>query len=499
MMQETVMEDKTGIYIAFFAYMVALLVIGAYFYRKSKSGMASYFLGGREMGPWVTALSAQASDMSAWLFMSLPAAAYLFGYQACWIAIGLIVGTYLNWRIVARRIRNFSFCFGDAITIPEYLQKRFHTRSPAIRFICSAVVLVFFLLYVASGFSAESKLFEEIFGLDYRTALFVSALTILVYTFMGGFRAVCWTDAFQSALQFFTIFLVPVILFGKLSASDIAQVTSGEFVWGTFFSSQTSNFTGEIVSGLGWGLGYFGMPHILVRFMAVRSADDIRRSRVIAMLWVSISLCAAVAIGILGKVYLASQGFAYENQAEAERIYLKFASELFFSWMGGILLSGILAAIMSTVSSQLLVVGSAMVNDLYMAMRKQTPEKTSVLLSRVSIFLVAGMAILLAWFPDSSVMGFVSYAWAGFGATFSPVVLLSVLWRRLTLSGALSGMVLGGVSVIVWETAGLYAVTGYTPIVPCFIFSTAVIVLVSLLDKKPGEAVTECFNQAKTM
>jgi sodium/proline symporter len=493
------MEDKTGIYLAFFAYMAALLVIGGYFYKVSKSGISSYFLGGREMGPWVTALSAQASDMSAWLFMSLPAAAYLFGYQACWIAIGLVVGTYLNWKIVARRIRNFSFCFGDAITVPEYLQKRFRTNSPAIRFICSAIVLVFFLLYVASGFSAESKLFEELFGLSYRTALFISALTVLIYTLLGGFRAVCWTDAFQSLIQFFTILIVPVILFGKIHPAEISAITSGEFIWGTFFSSQTDNYLGEILSGLGWGLGYFGMPHILVRFMAIRSADDIRRSRRIAMGWVSLSLFAAVAIGILGKAYLNAQGFVYENQATAERIYLRFASELFYSWMSGILLSGILAAVMSTVSAQLLVVGSAMVNDLYMALRRNTSARASVLLSRLSIFIVTGVSIALAWYPESSVMGFVSYAWSGFGATFSPVILLSVLWKRLTLSGALAGMILGGVSVILWETLQVYTLTGFTPIVPCFLFSTLVVVVVSLWDKAPAAEVTECFRKASKM
>jgi sodium/proline symporter len=493
------MEDKLGIYVSFFAYMVVMLVVGGYFYKKSKSGISSYFLGGREMGPWVTALSAQASDMSAWLFMSLPAAAYLFGYQACWIAIGLIIGTYLNWKIVARRLRNFSFCFGDAITIPEYLQKRFQTNSPAIRFICSAIVLVFFLLYVASGFSAESKLFEELFGMNYRVSLFVSALTVLVYTFMGGFRAVCWTDAVQSLIQFLTIFIVPIILFGKISGSGIAGATSGEFISGTLFSSQTGNFTGEIVSGLGWGLGYFGMPHILVRFMAIRKADDIRRSRIIAMSWVSISLCAAVAIGILGKVYLDSQGYTYADQASAERIYLHFASELFYSWMSGVLLSGILAAIMSTVSAQLLVVGSAMVNDLYMAIRQDLSAKASVRLSRVSIFIVAGASILLAWFPDSTVMGFVSYAWAGFGATFSPVILLSILWKRLTLNGALAGMVLGGISVILWESFDMHTVTGYTSIVPCFLFSLLTVIIVSLRDKRPSPAVTECFDKAVKM
>ena len=486
-----------GIYLSFFAYMLVLLAIGVYFYKKSKSGISSYFLGGREMGPWVTALSAQASDMSAWLFMSLPAAAYLFGYQALWIALGLIIGTYLNWKIVARRIRNFSYCFGDSITIPEYLQKRFHTQSPVIRFICSITVLIFFLLYVASGFSAESKLFQELFGVDYRMALFISASTILIYTFLGGFMAVSWTDAFQSILQFFTIFLVPFILFARIPEGGVSHLISGDFVWGSFFSSQTNNFTGEIISGLGWGLGYFGMPHILVRFMAIRSADDIRRSRIIAMLWVCISLCAAVAIGLLGRVYLDGQGFTYANQAEAERIYLKFASELFFPWMGGILLSGILAAIMSTVSAQLLVVGSAMVNDIYMAVFKNTSEKKSVFFSRVSIFVVTAAGIMLAWFPDSTVMGFVSYAWAGFGATFSPVILLSVIWKRLTLGGALSGIVSGGLSVIAWESFDMHAVTGYTSIVPCFIFATLVTVLASLYDKKPDQSVLDCFRKAE--
>jgi sodium/proline symporter len=492
-------EDKLGIYISFFAYMLVLLMTGAYFYRKSRRGMSSYFLGERQMGPWVTALSAQASDMSAWLFMSVPATAYLFGYQACWIAIGLIIGTYMNWKIVARRIRNFTYCFGNAITVPEYLQNRFRTGSPAIRHICSVTVLLFFLLYVASGFSAESKLFQELFGMDYHTALFISALTVFVYTFMGGFMAVSWTDAFQSVLLFFTILVVPFILFARIPESGIAHVVSGAFVRETFFSSQTGNFAGEIVSGLGWGLGYFGMPHILVRFMAVRSANDIRRSRLIAMLWVCISLCAAVAIGLLGRVYLDGQGFAYSTQADAERLYLRFASELFFPWMGGILMSGILAAIMSTVSSQLLVVGSAMVNDVYMSFFKNTSESKAVFFSRISIIIVSAAGIAFAWFPESSVMEFVSYAWAGFGATFSPVIILSLTWKRLTFSGALAGMILGGLSVIAWESLDMHALTGYTSIVPCFIFSATVIIFVSLCGKKPSQDIVDCFDEAKKM
>jgi sodium/proline symporter len=493
------MEEKTGVYISFFAYMAVMLAVGCWFYRKSKSGISTYFLGGREMGPWVTALSAQASDMSAWLFMSLPAAAYLYGYQACWIALGLLIGTYFNWKIVARRIRNFSFCFGDAITIPEYLQRRFRSESASIRLICSITILVFFLLYVASGFSAESKLFQELFGMEYRTALFVSALTILIYTLLGGFMAVSWTDAFQSVLLFFTILLVPIILVARLPESAAAETAYSHFVFSTLFSSQTGNFTGEIVSGLGWGLGYFGMPHILVRFMAVRSASDIGRSRIIAMLWVSISLTAAVAIGLLGHVWLDRAGVEYHNQAEAERIYIRFASELFFPLLSGVMLSGILAAIMSTVSSQLLVVGSALVNDIFLSVFKKTPERNLVMISRISILAVATAGIALAWYPESSVMGFVSYAWAGFGATFSPVILLSLIWKRLTLRGSLAGIVFGGIAVIFWESTDMHALTGYTSIVPCFIFATAIIVLTSLLDHKPNSEITDCYKKAASL
>ncbi|MCD8166235.1 MAG: sodium/proline symporter PutP [Bacteroides sp.] len=470
-----------------------------YFYNRSKNGLASYFLGERQINPWVTALSAQASDMSAWLFMSLPGAACLFGYQAAWIAIGLFIGTYLNWRIVARRLRNFTASFGDSITVPEYLQNRFHTKSPYIRLICSAVILIFFLLYVASGFSAEAKLFEELFGMSYRPALFLGAFIILFYTFLGGFQAVCWTDFFQSILMFFALLIVPIIVLGKLPASESVELVSGEYVWGTLFSSQTDNGIGDIISGLGWGLGYFGMPHILVRFMAIRSADEIKRSRVIAVSWVFLTLVAAIAIGVFGGAYLASQGVVYETQAMAERIFMRLSTMLFSSWIAGILLSAILAAIMSTVSSQLLVVGSAMVNDIYCLFSKKQTDKRSMLLSRISIVLVTGLGIELAWFPDSSVMGFVSYAWAGFGATFAPVILLSLIWKRLTLKGAMAGMILGAVGVIAWESLDMYSITGFGAIVPCFIFSILSIVVVTLLDKEPDKKLLDQFEKASNM
>ncbi|MCD8260784.1 MAG: sodium/proline symporter [Bacteroides sp.] len=437
--------------------------------------------------------------MSAWLFMSLPGAACLFGYRAAWIAIGLFIGTYLNWRIVAHRLRNFTASFGDSITVPEYLQNRFHTQFPYIRLICSTVILIFFLLYVASGFSAEAKLFEELFSMNYRSSLFLCAFIILFYTFLGGFQAVCWTDFFQSILMFFALLIVPIIVLGRLPASESGELVSGEYVLGTLFSSQTDNGIGDIISGLGWGLGYFGMPHILVRFMAIRSADEIKRSRVIAVSWVFLTLAAAIAIGVFGGAYLASQGVVYETQAMAERIFMRLSTMLFSSWIAGILLSAILAAIMSTVSSQLLVVGSAMVNDIYCMFSKNQTNKRSMLLSRISIVLVTGLGIGLAWFPDSSVMGFVSYAWAGFGATFAPIILLSLILKRLTLKGAMAGMVLRAVGVIAWESLDMYSVTGFTSIVPCFIFSILSIVVVSLLDKEPDKKLMDQFEKASNM
>lgn len=493
------MKEHLGIYVSFFTYAVVILGIGLYFCWKTKNNMSSFFLGERQMNPWVTALSAQASDMSAWLFMSLPGAACLFGYQALWIALGLAIGTYLNWKVVARRLRSFSYCFGDAITVPEYLQHRFQTTSPAIRLICSSIILVFFLLYVASGFSAEAKLFEELFGMSYRPALFLGAFIIVFYTFFGGFLAVSWTDFYQSILMFFALLIVPIMVFFQLSEADVSNLFEASYVKDTLFLPQDGHTLGGIISGLGWGLGYFGMPHILVRFMAIRSAAEVRRSRLIALVWVYLTLLAALGIGLFGRIYLAQQGIVYENQAAAERIFMRLSTLLFNPWLAGVLFSAILAAIMSTVASQLLVVGSAMVNDIYAAIRGQVSDHRALLLSRGSVLLVTLLAIAIAWFPDSTVMGFVSYAWAGFGATFAPVILLSLVWKRLTLRGSLWGMVVGALGVIAWESCSLYTLTGLSAIVPCFCLASVVIIGVSLCDKEPDPSIVETFDRAKQL
>jgi len=494
------MENRLGLYITFVFYIVSMFFIGIYFYRRAKtSGISNYFLGERQMNPWVTALSAQSSDMSAWLFMSLPGAAYLFGYQACWIAIGLAIGTYINWKVIARRLRNFSYAFSDSITIPQYLQERFKSNSKLIQLVCSIVILIFFTLYIASGFSAEAKLFSEVFGMQYHTGLFIGAAIIVSYTYLGGFHAVCWTEFFQGILMFFAIITVPIIVFFMMSESQVTQVFTKDFVWGTLFSSQHNNTAGEIISGLGWGLGYFGMPHILVRFMAIRSSDEIKRSRKIALTWVYLTLIAAVGIGIFGHAYLSSQGITYNSQLEAETVFMHLSTMLFPPWVAGILLSAILAAIMSTVSSQLLVLSSAMVNDIYHLYRKRSNERRSMILSRLAVILVAIIGLWIAMKPDNTIMGFVQHAVSGFGATFGPSILLSLVWKRLTETGVISGMIAGASSVMIWEGLNLYTATGYTSMVPCFVFSTAVVIIGSLCTKKPSQEVTECFDRAVNM
>jgi len=488
---------------AFVIYLGGMIIIGLRSSRKTESA-ADFFLGSRRMGPWISALSAEASDMSGWLLMGLPGVAYLTGMkEAFWTALGLTVGTWLNWLFVAKRLRKYSIHSKDSITIPEFFTNRFRDRSRLISFVSVIFILIFFTIYTASGFVACAKLFNSVFGFPYLAGLLLGIAVILAYTLAGGYLAVCSTDFVQGTLMFAALLITTVV--GTVSlggpAEAIAKVSAfGEEFLNPFVAAPGVKFGAiDIISALAWGLGYFGMPHILVRFMAVRSASDIGRSRIIAMLWVSISLTAAVAIGLLGHVWLDRAGVEYHNQAEAERIYIRFASELFFPLLSGVMLSGILAAIMSTVSSQLLVVGSALVNDIFLSVFKKTPERNLVMISRISILAVATAGIALAWYPESSVMGFVSYAWAGFGATFSPVILLSLIWKRLTLRGSLAGIVFGGIAVIFWESTDMHALTGYTSIVPCFIFATAIIVLTSLLDHKPNSEITDCYKKAASL
>lgn len=493
------MQIDIGILIAFIIYFALMVWIGFYFYHKSNN-ISDYFLGGRQLGSWVTALSAQASDMSGWLLLGLPAAAFWSGLSAAWIAIGLALGTYFNWKLVAVRLRKFTYVADDSITIPQYLQNRFCSKSTAIRSVCAVIIFVFFLVYTASAFSTGAKLFQYVFHFDYIVALTVGAVIIIAYTFLGGFLAACWTDFIQGMLMFCALIVVPVVAAFTTSGISPELITS---FGGTNYLNLFADASGKvalvtIVSGLVWGLGYFGMPHILVRFMAIKDSSMIKKSRIIAMIWVLISLCAAVFVGIVGIAFLGGRGI-YADVGAAEVIFMDLVTRLFPGFIAGILLSAILAAAMSTADSQLLVAASAVSNDFYKALfRKDASDKELMWVSRAAVMVIAITAYLLALDPNSSVMGLVSYAWAGFGSSFGPVILLSLFWKRLTMKGAVAGMVVGGATVVLWENLPALAGTGLYSLMPGFALALIVIVVVSLIDKEPSKEVQDLFERAKS-
>lgn len=506
------METNILTIIVFIVYALIMLAIGIYYYKKSKS-MSDYFIGGRQLGPWTTAISAQASDMSGWLLMGLPGAVLVGGLTESWIAIGLFFGTYLNWKIVAARLRRMTYAAGDAITIPEYFQKRFFTKSPVIRLVCAAIIFVFFLVYTASAFSAGAKLFNFVFGTDYTISLTIGALIIISYTFLGGFFAVCWTDLIQGILIFAALVIIPFAALAavpNLSAVDLpVNDLNGIIVeyYSSFIQNSDGSFAWQtIVSGLAWGLGYFGMPHILVRFMAVKSSDMIKKSRLIAVIWVAVTLTAAVLVGIVGYIYLNAPENAellasFNALKDNEKIFMFLASSLMPALFAGVILSAILAAIMSTADSQLLVTASAVTNDMFKIFKKNASDKTLMWISRATVIAISVIAYLIALDPDSSVMGLVSYAWAGLGAAFGPAMLLSLFWKRMTIWGAVAGAAVGGISVVVWEMvpviggSTLAAATGVYSLLPAFALAMLAVVAVSLVTKVDKEKVEELFKK----
>lgn len=500
------METNILTIVVFILYALVMLAIGIYFYKKSKS-MSDYFIAGRSLGPWTTAISAQASDMSGWLLMGLPGAILVSGLTESWIAIGLFIGTYLNWRLLAARLRKMSYAAGNAITIPEYLQKRFFTESPVVRLVCAAIIFVFFLVYTASAFSAGAKLFAFIFNTDnYTLCLTIGALIIISYTFLGGFFAVCWTDLIQGILMFVALVVVPIV--AVCNIPDMATAGFGtinlEKPITEYYLSFINNANGEIawttiISGLAWGLGYFGMPHILVRFMAIKSSDMIKKSRIIAVIWVFITLIAAVLVGIFGNMYLTSHPELMEKflaLGDAEKIFMFMSSTLLPALFAGIVLAAILAAIMSTADSQLLVTASAVTNDMFMLFKKDASDKTLMWVSRLTVVGISVIAYFIALDPNSSVMGLVSYAWAGLGAAFGPAMLLSLFWKRMTIWGAVAGAAVGGASVIIWESVPVLAGTGIYSLLPAFALAMAAVVIVSLLTKVDSAKVDELFKKA---
>ena len=497
-----------GEILAFVLYFVAMLGIGIYFFVSTKNnGDKEYFLGGRKMGPWVTAMSAQASDMSAWLLMGLPGSIIAFGLGQAWIGIGLAIGTALNWIIVAKRLRKFSKAAGDAITLPQYLTNRFLAKSSALKIICAIVFLVSFTIYVASAFSAGAKVFVQLFpALNPTHAMIIFAAIILVYTFLGGYKAVCWTDFFQGLLMLAALVTVPVVLAvsGNINSELLGQtIVNGETEF-KFVSNLFSASWQEIVSGLGWGLGYFGMPHILVRFMAIEKPSMVKKSSIVAIVWVVISLAATIFLAYFGRMFIMNDGVPFAEYlltdlANQELIFVVLTRKLFPAFIAGLLLAAIIAASMSTADSQLLVASSSFTSDIYKPIiRKKASEKEILWVGRLVVVIVAIVAYFIASSKGegaAAIMSLVSNAWALFGSAFGPVILLSLFWKRFTYKGAIAGIVGGAVVDILWLVY-LSGPTGIYEIIPGAAVALVAAVVVTLIDKKPEDAVVAVFNAA---
>ena len=488
--------NSVGELIAFILYFLLMLGIGMLFFSKSKgSGEKEYFLGGRQMGPWVTALSAQASDMSGWLLMGFPGSILAAGFGKVWIAIGLALGSYLNWLLIAKRLRRFSKAADDAITIPQYLNNRFRASGLGLRVISALVFFVCFTVYVASGFKAGGVLFSSVLGIDQGLAMAIFGLIIIIYTFTGGYKAVCWTDFFQALLMLVALVLVPTILFfGNDLAASLPAITGADPNYFNLLPSGKFDYESisSILSGLAWGLGYCGMPHILVRFMSIKSSKLIKTSRRIATTWVVITLAASVAIGVLGRVIMPEL-----VEAGSEEVFIRTVRMLFPAFVSGILLSAILAASMSTADSQLLVASSAFTSDIYKPIfRKNASDKEMLWMARAVVVVISVIAFFIAANPNSgSIMNLVENAWAGFGAAFGPVIVLSLYWKRFTYAGAISGIVCGGATVVLWIMY-LSQSTGIYELLPGFVVGLAACIIGSLVSKKPSAEVEALYNTA---
>ncbi len=487
-------ENNIGILISFVLYLIFMLLIGWFFYNRTKN-LSDYILGGRGLNSWVTSMSAQASDMSGWLLMGLPGYAYLAGFESLWIVFGLIIGTYLNWRFVAERLRRYTEISGNAITIPDYFENRFRDNSKILRIVSALFILLFFLIYTASGFVAGAKLFSTVFNMSYLMALSIGASVIISYTFLGGFMAVSWTDFFQGLIMFFAILTVPLLgtySLGGFSETFVSVKESNAELLNIFTAADGKDLSFvSIISLMGWGLGYFGQPHILARFMAIQHPRQIKQARAIAMIWVVISLLCAVLLGIVGSAFLAPP----LATGESETVFMVMVSSVVPPLLAGFLLAAILAAVMSTADSQLLVTSSALTEDFYRVLfRKNAGDKELVWISRFAVIGVALIAFFIALDPKSSVLELVSFAWGGFGAAFGPLIILSLFWKRMTLKGAIGGIIAGGTTVLIWSQlqGGLFDIY---EIIPGFFLSSIIIITVSLLDTAPSKDILDEFTR----
>lgn len=501
------MSSTIAVLVAFALYLCIMVGIGIWSMKKTSS-TEDYFLGGRGLSGWVAALSAQASDMSGWLLMGLPGSIYAFGTGQAWIAIGLFIGTVCNWLLISKRLRRYTIIANNSMTLPEFFENRYRDKKKIILTISSIVIVIFFLVYTASALASGGKLFHAVFGIDYHVALAIGAVVILVYTFLGGFLAVCTTDFIQGMLMLVGLMLVPIFAYSFLDGNFKDQILASGVAGG--YDSYMSLFENggkpyrfiDILSQLAWGLGYCGMPHILVRFMAIKNEKELKKSSAVAIIWCFLSLVAACIIGVLGRAYFAGNILEDSENVFIQMINSVFNNNLGLPFIGGIFICGILAAIMSTADSQLLVCASSVSKDIYKNIVKpDADDKKLLLISRVTVIVVSVLAFIIAWNPDSSIMGLVSDAWAGLGSAFGPLVVASLFWKRANLSGAVAGIVSGGLTVIIWDYIPIvngqtiYAATGIYSLLVGFFISLLFIIVVSLCTKAPEQEIIDEFNK----
>ena len=513
--------NSIQVLIAMICYMAIVIGIGLFFAKRANKNTENYFIGGRSLGPWIAAMSAEASDMSGWLLMGLPGVAYWCGIaDAAWTAIGLALGTYLNWLLVSKRLRRYSYVAGNAITLPDFFSNRYKENKKVLMLISSLFILIFFAVYAGSCFVTCGKLFSTLFNTDYRLMMILGAVFVLVYTFLGGFLAESASDFMQAIVMICA--LITVLVLGTIHAGGIhAVIENARSIPGffTFFGmanpelgadglqkiSNGSPVFGEaskygfltIISTLSWGLGYFGMPQVLLRFIAIRKTDELKRSRRIATVWVLISLFAAVSIGVIGRAMLPTE---LRTASDAENIFSIMSSTLMHPLLAGVVMAGILAATISSSDSYLLIAASAFSKNIFQGIiKKDATDKQTMTVSRITLLAVALVGVLIALDEDSVIFTIVSFAWAGFGATFGPVMLFSLFWKRTTRAGAIAGMVSGGAMVFLWKLVikPIGGVFGIYELLPAFLFSCIVIVVVSLLTKKPSADIEKEFDAAK--
>ena len=505
--------------LAMLCYFVVVVVVGFIYAKRSNSNSEEYFIGGRGLGPWLSALSAGASDMSGWLLMGLPGVAYFTGASdAMWTAIGLAIGTYLNWKIVARRLRKYSEVANNSITLPDFFSNRFHDTKHILMTVSALLILLFFCIYVGSCFVTVGKLFTTLFGLDYATMMILGAIIVFLYTFVGGYMSVCTTDLIQGLLMFFALAVVfmgsvtqaggvdNMVAFlqdipGYLSATQIATPVVDES--GVQIVENGMPLFGEagtysaitIISGIVWGLGYFGMPQVLVRFMSIKHSREVKRARMIGTVWVTASLACAVCIGLVGRAIIPAQ---FGTQSAAENVFIVLSEMMLPSFLCGLVVSGIFAASMSSSSSYLLISSSAVANNIFKGLlKKDATDRQIMIVARLTLVVILIFGIVISLGEDSSIFQVVSYAWAGFGASFGPLMLTSLYWRRTNLKGALAGMLVGAATVIIWTNfvAPLGGIFAIYELLPAFVLGTLAIVVVSLLTEEPPQEVYDEFDR----